>query len=73
MRRFVTEEKIMSSILSNNERILFCEQMAMLLKAGISVTEGIMMMKEDAEEESLHNVYEKLQRGLEETGILKMQ
>lgn len=59
----------MSSILSNNERILFCEQMAMLLKAGISVTEGIMMMKEDAEEESLHNVYEKQQRGLEETGI----
>lgn len=60
----------MNNSLANKERILFCEQMAMLLKAGISVTEGVMMMKDDAgEEEALRNVYERLQQGLEETGV----
>lgn len=59
----------MNNSLANKERILFCEQMAVLLKAGISVTEGVMMMKDDAGEEALRNVYERLQQGLEETGV----
>ena len=41
----------MGKVLSNNERILFCEQMGMILKSGISAAEGIMIMKEDAGEE----------------------
>ena len=41
----------MGKVLSNNERILFCEQMGMIFKSGISAAEGIMIMKEDAGEE----------------------
>ena len=35
--------------LSNLELSAFCEQMAMILRAGISVIEGISIMKEDAQ------------------------
>lgn len=61
----------MGKVLSNNERILFCEQMAMILKSGVSVTEGIMILKEDAgrEENPLRELYEEMQGYLEETGI----
>ena len=53
----------MGKVLSNNERILFCEQMAMILKSGVSVTEGIMILKEDAgrEENPLRELYEEMQ------------
>ena len=61
----------MGKVLSNRERILFCEQMAMILKSGASVTEGIMIMKEDAgrEESPLRTLYGEIQTHLEETGI----
>ena len=61
----------MGKVLSNSERILFCEQMGMILKSGISAAEGIMIMKEDAgqEESPLRELYEEVQRNLEETGI----
>ena len=61
----------MGKVLSNNEKILFCAQMGMILKAGLSATEGIMIMKEDAgqEESSLRALYEQIQKNLEETGI----
>lgn len=56
--------------LSNLEAAAFCEQMAMVLKAGISVTEGISIMREDAqspaEKELLGGIYEKMQ----ETGTI---
>ncbi len=64
--------------LSNLELAAFCEQMAMVLKAGISVMEGISILKEDAqspaEKELLDMVYEKVQESgtlapaLEESG-----
>lgn len=61
----------MGKVLSNNERILFCEQMGMILKSGISAAEGIMIMKEDAgeEESSLRELYGEIQSNLEETGV----
>lgn len=61
----------MGRVLSNSERIIFCEQMGMILKAGMSATEGIMLMKEDAgqEESPLRTLYEEIQKNLEETGI----
>ena len=56
--------------LSNLELSAFCEQMAMILRAGISVIEGISIMKEDAqtaaEQELLGIIYDKVQ----ETGTL---
>lgn len=57
-------------ILSNLELSAFCEQMAMIVKSGISVVEGISIMKEDAqtpaERELLGIIYDKVQ----ETGTL---
>lgn len=43
----------------------------MILKSGVSVTEGIMILKEDAgrEENPLRELYEEMQGYLEETGI----
>ena len=43
------EKKARQDTLSNLELSAFCEQMAMVLKAGISVIEGISIMKEDAQ------------------------
>lgn len=72
-------EKARQSMLSNPELAAFCEQMAMVLKAGISVMEGISIMKEDAqttaEQELLGAIYEKIQEtgtlapALKETGV----
>lgn len=61
----------MGKVLSNNERILFCEQMGMILKSGISTAEGIMLMKEDAGQEKspLRELYEEIEKNLGETGI----
>lgn len=71
--------KTRKETLSNLEISAFCEQMAMILKAGISAMEGISIMKEDAqtqaERELLENIYEKVQEtgtlspALEETGM----
>lgn len=65
--------------LSNLEVSSFCEQMAMILKSGISALEGISILKEDArpgdEEELLGAVYDTMQEtgllypALEETGV----
>lgn len=72
-------EKARQNTLSNLELAAFCEQMAMVLKAGISATEGISIMKEDAqtaaEQELLGIIYEKIQEtgtlapALKETGV----
>lgn len=72
-------EKARQNPLSNPELSAFCEQMMMLLKAGISVMEGISIMKEDAqtaaEQELLGIIYEKIQKtgtlapALQETGV----
>lgn len=72
-------EKARQNTLSNPELAAFCEQMAMVLKAGISAMEGISIMKEDAqtaaEKELLGIIYEKMQEtgnlapALEEAGV----
>lgn len=63
-------KKVRQDALSNLEIAAFCKQMAMVLKAGISVIEGISIMKDDAlspaEEELLNALYEKVQ----ESGML---
>lgn len=61
----------MKRILSNRERVVFCEQMAMVLKSGMSVTEGLMMMKEDAGEAhpAQRDLFEQMERQMEETGM----
>lgn len=57
--------------LSNSELIVFCEQMGMILTAGLSQTEGVTIMREDAgeEETELRQMYEQILEELEETGI----
>lgn len=65
------EKMTRQEMLSNLELSAFCGQMAMMLRAGISVMEGISIMKEDAqtpaEKELLDIIYEKVQ----ETGMLE--
>ncbi|WP_373486070.1 type II secretion system F family protein [Acetobacterium malicum] len=65
--------------LSNNEIYTFCEQMSMILKAGISSLEGVSIMMEDAAEGDgkfiLNVIYEQLDQSgslfmaLSETGV----
>lgn len=63
--------KKMKEKIKNGERIVFCEQMGMMLKSGISVAEGIVILKEDAirEGDPLQEIYKAIQAQLEETGI----
>lgn len=56
--------------LSNLELSAFCEQMAMVLKAGISVTEGISIMKEDAQTTAEKELLEKIYKKVQEEGTL---
>ena len=57
---------------TNSELIIFCEQMGMVLKSGLSAFEGILLMKEDAgnQRAEVSRIYEKLAEELEQTGIL---
>lgn len=60
----------MERVLKNGELIIFCQQLAMILRSGISVLEGISIMEEEADtlegKEILHKVY----KGIEESGFL---
>lgn len=56
--------------LSNLELSAFCEQMAMVLRAGISVTEGISIMKEDAQTPAEKELLEKIYQKVQEEGML---
>lgn len=57
--------------LSDRELMAFCEQMGLILKAGLQASEGIMMMKEDAKEETeIRTLYAEMYEMLEETGSL---
>ena len=57
--------------LSDRELMAFCEQMGLILKAGLPASEGIMMMKEDAKEETeIRTLYAEMYEMLEETGSL---
>lgn len=56
--------------LNNTELISFCSQLAMILHAGISVIEGISIMKEDAVPGEGREILEKLYEDLEIEGEL---
>ena len=58
--------------LNNKELISFCSQLAMILRSGISVIEGIAIMKEDLPEGEGRAILESLYENLEMTGILHM-
>lgn len=62
--------KTRNEVLSNLEISAFCEQMAMILKAGISVMEGISIMKEDAQNPAERELLEKIYEKVQETGTL---
>lgn len=56
--------------LSNSETAAFCSQMTMILKSGISSTEGIAMMTEDSEKNDEKQLLTAIDRTLGETGSL---
>lgn len=56
--------------LTNNEIYTFCEQMGMILKAGISSIEGISIMLEDAGEGEGKNILDEIYTQLDLTGSL---
>ena len=58
--------------LTNEELIAFCEQLAMILRSGISVLEGISIMSEEAAEEEGQKILRQIYGGVEESGFLYM-
>lgn len=54
--------------LSNSELAAFCSQIAMVLSAGISTTEGISLMLEEANENGEKQLLERISSTLNETG-----
>ena len=54
------------SQLTNLEIVDFCDQMAMILKAGISTYEGINIMYDDAKDEASRNILGKMKDSMEE-------
>ena len=56
-------------MLSDREISDFCDQLAMILKSGISLSEGLGMMLEDAQSEDEKRLLEPLKEDLEQTGI----
>lgn len=56
--------------LNNTELISFCSQLSMILRAGISVIEGISIMKEDSVPGEGREILEKLYGEMEMDGIL---
>ena len=55
---------------SNIELSSFCGQTALILKSGISVTEGLSIMLEDAASPEEKEILERLLEGMQETGQL---
>ena len=56
--------------LSNTELAAFCDQIAMILRSGISTAEGVSLLKEDAPTEEAGEIYAEIEHSLEETGSL---
>jgi type IV pilus assembly protein PilC len=56
--------------LSNLETAAFCNQMAMILKSGISTLEGISVLLEDAQNDSERELLTNLKETIEQTGSL---
>ncbi|WP_287713381.1 type II secretion system F family protein [Blautia sp.] len=56
--------------LSNNELSTFCSQMALILRSGISSTEGLSIMLEDAPQEEGQQILRTVLEHIEQTGCL---
>ncbi|MCR1840149.1 type II secretion system F family protein [Murimonas intestini] len=65
-----SNEKI--KMLSNTELSAFCDQMAMILRSGISAAEGITILKEDAATPEAAGIFGMIETELEETGQLHL-
>lgn len=57
-------------VLSNNELSTFCSQMALILRSGISSTEGLTIMLEDAPQEEGQEILKTVLEQIEQTGCL---
>lgn len=60
----------MQSILSDSELSVFAEQLAMILHSGISVLEGISILREDSPSEELRQILTVVSDSLEQSGEL---
>ena len=52
--------------LTVNEKYLFCREMAMILKSGFSLHQGIMMIGEEIDNDNIKNVLENLVASIDE-------
>lgn len=59
-------------MLNNKELVIFCSQLAMILRSGISSIEGIAIMKEDTPEGEGNQILTALYENMELMGILHM-
>lgn len=57
-----------NKIFSNAEVSAFCDQVALILKSGISVVEGITIMLEDSDSNDERKILDSILEGLRETG-----
>lgn len=57
-------------VLSNKELSTFCSQMALILRSGISSTEGLSIMLEDAPQEEGQQILKTVLEQIEQTGCL---
>lgn len=60
----------MKKKLSNEELIVFCRQMGLVLKSGISALEGIYLMEENSVSEEGKEIFREIREELEYTGLL---
>lgn len=60
----------MKKKLSNEELIVFCRQMSLVLKSGISALEGIYLMEENSVSEEGKEIFREIRKELEYTGLL---
>lgn len=60
----------MQKKLNNDELSVFCRQMSLILKSGISALEGIYMMEENSESEAGKEIFREIRAELEYTGLL---
>lgn len=56
--------------LSNEELIVFCRQMGLVLKSGISALEGIYIMEENSVSQEGKEIFHEIREELEYTGLL---
>lgn len=61
----------MKKKLSNEELVFFCQQLALLLKSGISLLEGVSILRDDAATEEARNILSLVYDELLESGSIR--